>query len=140
MPGGASGGCMTVWRRETRVCPVCENRIRVVTVDACGSHGADSDFRPHYWGTDPLEQFIHACRDCGFAGTDADFREGLSETVIRRIRKFLTPRTRDLARAGAPFFRFEFAALIYEWQDRSSLEVGDAFLRAAWVARLRENR
>lgn len=131
---------MTVWRRETRACPVCENRFGVVTIDACGSFGADSDFRPHYWGPDPLEHLVHACRECGFAGTDTDFHEGVGETVIRRIRKFLTPRTRDLGRAGAPFFRFEFAALIYEWEDRSSLEVGDAFLRAAWVARIRENR
>lgn len=131
---------MTVWRRDMRVCPVCEHRFRVLMVDACGSHGADSDFRPHYWGTDPLEHFVHACRECGFAGTEADFNDGVQESVIRRIRKFLTPRTRDLGRGGAPFFRYEFTALIYEWEERGSLEVGDAFLRAAWVARLKENR
>jgi uncharacterized protein (DUF2225 family) len=131
---------MTIWRRDIRVCPVCENRFAVEAVDACGSHGADSDFRPHYWGSDPLEHFVHACRECGFAGTETDFREGVTEPVIRRIRKFLTPRTRDLSRSSAAFFRYEFLALIYEWEDRSSLEVGDAFLRAAWVARARENR
>ena len=123
-----------------RVCPVCENRIRVVLVEACGSFRADSDFRPHVWGADPLEQLVQACRECGFAGTEADFRDGLTEPVIRKIRKFLTPRTRDLTRESAPFFRYEFLALIYEWEDRSSLEVADAFLRASWVARLRENR
>ena len=83
---------------------------------------------------------MHACREGGFAGTDADFRDGVTETVMRKIRKFLTPRTRDLNRAHAPFFRYEFLALIYEWEDRSSMDVGDAFLRASWVARMRENR
>ena len=43
-------------------------------------------------------------------------------------------------RVHAPFFRYEFLALIYEWEDRSSLEVADAFLRASWLARARENR
>ena len=128
------------WRDEIRACPVCENRFAVRSVEACGSHGADSDFRPHFWGADPWEHFVHACRECGFAGTDADFRDGVTEAVMRKIRKFLTPRTRDLARAHAPFFRYEFLALIYEWEDRSSMDVGDAFLRASWVARMRENR
>lgn len=123
-----------------RVCPVCENRITVGLPEACGSFRADSDFRPHVWGRDPLEHSVHACRECGYAGTEADFREGLTEPVIRKIRKFLTPRIRDLGRAHAPFFRYEFLALIYEWEDRSSLEVADAFLRASWLARARENR
>ena len=65
---------------------------------------------------------------------------GVPENVIRKIRKFLTPRTRDLNRASAPFFRYEFMALIYEWEDRESMEVGDSFLRASWVARQRSNR
>ena len=125
---------------EIRACPVCEARFAVQTVHSCGSHGADSDFRPHYWGQDPLESFVHACYECGFSGYAEDYREGVTEIVIRKIRKFLSPRTRDLKRAGAAFFKYEFLALIYEWEDRSSIEVGDSFLKASWVARARENR
>ncbi len=65
---------------------------------------------------------------------------GVPENVIRKIRKFLTPRTRDLNRPNAPFFRYEFMALIYEWEDRDSLEVADSFLKASWVARHQTNR
>jgi uncharacterized protein (DUF2225 family) len=123
-----------------RACPVCEARFRVSAVDCCGSHGSDSDFRPVYWGPDPLESFVHACPECGFSGYAEDYREGVTETVIRKIRKFLTPRIRDLKRPNSPFFKYEFLALIYEWEDRASLEVGDSFLKASWVARARQNR
>ncbi|MCA9753985.1 MAG: DUF2225 domain-containing protein [bacterium] len=128
------------FKPEIQVCPVCEARFEVPSVRSCGSHGADSDFRPHCWGYDPLEDQVQACRECGFAGYPEDFREGVTENVIRKIRKFLTPRTRDLKRPSAAFFRYEFLALIYEWEDRSSLEVADSFLRASWVARSRQNR
>jgi hypothetical protein len=131
---------MTTLQEEIRVCPVCEARFTVATVHSCGSHGADSDFRPHFWGADPLESYVHACNDCGFAGYAQDFLDGVSEIVIRKIRKFLSPRTRDLGRPQAGFFRYEFMALIYEWEDRSSIEVGDSFLKASWVARGRANR
>ncbi|HMB68408.1 MAG TPA: DUF2225 domain-containing protein [bacterium] len=131
---------MTTFAEEMRVCPVCEARFAVTAVQAGGSHGADSDFRPHHWGSDPLDHYVHSCVECGFSGYDQDFHDGVSEMVIRKIRKFLSPRTRDLTRSSAPFFRYEFMALIYEWEDRPSLEVGDSFLRASWVARNRKNR
>lgn len=131
---------MTTLQTDTCKCPVCEAVFMVRSVDSCGSHGCDSDFRPHYWGPDPLEHFVHSCEACGFSGYPANYAEGVSEGVIRKIRKFLTPRTRDLTRAHAPFFRYEFMALIYEWEDRNSLDVADSFLRASWVARARKNR
>jgi len=131
---------VTTFVDEIRVCPVCEARFPVTAVQSCGSYSADSDFRPHHWGPDPLENFVHSCTECGFSGRDDDFRDGVSEVVMRKIRKFLSPRTRDLTRANAPFFRYEFMALIHEWEDRPSLEVGDSFLRASWVARARGNR
>jgi uncharacterized protein (DUF2225 family) len=31
-------------------------------------------------------------------------------------------------------------AIIYEWSDRSTLEVGDSFLNASWLARAQRNR
>lgn len=131
---------MTTLLEETRACPVCEARFPVMAVSSCGSFGADSDFRPRFWGVDPLENFVHACNQCGFAGYPEDFQEGVTEVVIRKIRKFLTPRTRDLSKAHAPFFKYEFVALIYEWEDRASLEVADSFLKASWVARSTSNR
>ncbi len=131
---------MTTLQDEIWVCPVCEARLQVKAVHTCGSHGADSDFRPHFWGIDPLESYVHSCQECGFSGSAEDYRDGVPENVIRKIRKFLTPRTRDLARPGSPFFRYEFMALIHEWEDRDSLEVGDNFLKASWVARLHSNR
>jgi uncharacterized protein (DUF2225 family) len=66
--------------------------------------------------------------------------EGVTEPVIRKVRKFLTPRTRDLTRPRGSFYKYEFLALIYEWEDRASRDVGDGFLRASWVARDLGNR
>lgn len=131
---------MTTLHSETRTCPVCETVFPVQSVESCGSHGCDSDFRPHYWGPDPLEHFVHSCMECGFSGYVENFDDGASEVVIRKIRKFLTPRTRDLSRAQSAYFRYEFMALIYEWEDRDSLDVADSFLRASWVARTCNNR
>jgi hypothetical protein len=54
---------MATWRDEIRACPVCENRFAVRSVEACGSHGADSDFRPHFWGpTHGSTSCTHAVR------------------------------------------------------------------------------
>jgi uncharacterized protein (DUF2225 family) len=112
----------------------------VTTPESAGSFGADSDFRPRFWGKDPLEAYVHACPECGFAGYADDYLEGVTEGVIRKIRKFLTPRTRDLAKPNSAYYKFEFLALIYEWEDRASIEVGDSFLKASWVARACGNR
>lgn len=131
---------MTTFVEEIRVCPVCEARFAVHAVQSAGSYRADSDFRPHHWGPDPIDGYVHSCVECGFSGYERDYSHGVSEMVIRKIRKFLSPRTRDLSRSSAPFFRYEFLALIYEWEDRPSLEVGDGFLRASWVARGCRNR
>ena len=51
----ATEGRMTTLKEEIRICPVCEFRFAVTAVHSCGSHGADSDFRPHFWGSDPLD-------------------------------------------------------------------------------------
>ncbi len=125
---------------EICACPLCEARFPVETSGSSGSYAADSDFRPRFWGQDPIETFVHACPECGFAGYADDFLEGLTEGVIRKIRKFLTPRTRDLTKPNGAYFKYEFLALIYEWQDRASIEVGDSFLKASWVARSSGNR
>jgi uncharacterized protein (DUF2225 family) len=135
-----SGGSMTTVQTEIRICPVCEAHFAVNAVTSCGSHGADSDFRPHYWGSDPLENLVHSCSECGFSGYSEDFLEGVPESVIRKIRKFLTPRLRDLEKPDSGFYKYEFLALIYEWEDRPSLQVGDSFLKASWVARKCGNR
>jgi uncharacterized protein (DUF2225 family) len=131
---------MTTVQTEIRICPVCEAHFAVNSVASCGSHGADSDFRPHYWGSDPLENLVHSCAECGFSGYSEDYLEGVPESVIRKIRKFLTPRLRDLAKPNSGFYKYEFLALIYEWEDRPSLQVGDSFLKASWVARKCGNR
>lgn len=131
---------MSTLMQETRACPLCESRFPVMSISSCGSFGADSDFRPRFWGLDPLENYVHACGSCGFAGTSDDFLEGITEGVTRKIRKFLTPRTRDLGKPQSAFYKFEFVALIYEWQDRASLDVGDGFLKASWIARASGNR
>lgn len=131
---------MTTLRQEMRACPVCESRFPISLVTSSGSFGADSDFRPRFWGPDPTEHFVQACMQCGFSGTEDDFLDGVTEGVIRKIRKFLTPRTRDLTKPSGAFYKYEFLALIYEWEDRSSREVGDGFLRASWIARGVGNR
>ena len=118
---------MTTLQQEVRTCPVCEARFPISMVTSSGSFGADSDFRPRFWGPDPTEHFVQACLQCGFSGTEEDFMDGVTEGVIRKIRKFLTPRTRDLTKPSGSFYKYEFLALIYEWEDRSSRDVGDGF-------------
>ncbi|NNE44247.1 MAG: DUF2225 domain-containing protein, partial [Gemmatimonadetes bacterium] len=86
---------MTTFMEEIRICPVCEERFGVNAVQSTGSYAADTDFRPHHWGPDPVEHYVHSCLECGYSGYHHDFHQGVSEMVIRKIRKFLTPRTRD---------------------------------------------
>ncbi|MDP6460885.1 MAG: DUF2225 domain-containing protein [Gemmatimonadota bacterium] len=131
---------MTMESAEIRICPVCEARFQSVTPLCTGSHAADSDFRPHFWGADPLGAQVQSCEECGFSGYAQDYLDGVEESVLRKIRKFLSPRVRDISLPDTAFYKYEFLALIYEWEDRSSLEVGDSFLRASWMARTVANR
>ena len=54
---------------EICACPLCEARFPVETSGSSGSYAADSDFRPRFWGPDPLETFVHACPEWASPGT-----------------------------------------------------------------------
>ncbi|TFF90832.1 MAG: DUF2225 domain-containing protein [Promethearchaeota archaeon] len=47
-------------------CPVCEKGFKSLTVGSFGSASMRTDFRPNYWGANPVSHFFHACPNCGF--------------------------------------------------------------------------
>jgi len=98
----------------------------------------DSDFRPYYYLDGTIDNMIVACEKCCFAGTPDDFLHPVSRFTRNKISRLLLPRQRDLNRG--PWIRHEFASLIAEWNDASSLKVAHLFLRTAWVARVHNSK
>lgn len=56
-------------------CPVCGKSFQSSEVGSCGFASKRTDFRPNYWGFNPVEYFYHLCPHCGFCGNGVDFKE-----------------------------------------------------------------
>ncbi len=106
-------------------CPRCGGAFVTNAVMSCGNAGQDTDFRPHYWGTNPLPHFLHRCPLCRFVGSQEDFElhEGSTEGL-------------PVDEAGPGAGRYADAAGLAEREGESLKTVADLYLRAGWCARV----
>ncbi len=124
-------------------CPVCAAEFQATIVESVAHQGQDSDFFPHYVGTNPMPHFLVQCPTCRFCAYPDDFRppdgtaapptptrNNIDEIVAQPLSKKLPPDAR----------RFYLAAKIYEKQLRNPYLIGNLYLRAAWCCRLVEDR
>lgn len=113
-------------------CPKCRTEFLTDSIASCGHAGMDTDFRPQYWGMDPLPLFIHRCPRCRFIGESDEFQE---QTALFPSQIEFAPRRylRDPDDAG--WDRYVDLARRKQSEGAPKREVGEALLRAAWCAR-----
>jgi uncharacterized protein (DUF2225 family) len=124
---------MTTFVEIHLTCPACRTQFASRLITSCGNRGQDTDFRPHYWGLDPLPHFVHTCPSCEFSGLTDDFVE--PGTEAERVDHDEPPARPFDDTPGSR--KYELAAERYAAaQQPEHRLVGDLYLRASWCARL----
>jgi uncharacterized protein (DUF2225 family) len=128
---------MTTVREASLTCPACGTTFKVHVVGSCGYVGQDTDFRPHYWGLDPLPLFVHTCPKCLFSGYEAHFGAAVSEELRRWL---VEEHGLGRLQSDASSRRYTLAARCREQAGDGPVAVADLYLRASWCARSEEDR
>ena len=128
---------MTTMFDTTIRCPACDTSFQVRTVGSCGAAGQDTDFRPKYWGANPLPHFVHTCPNCLFSGTSGHFEGAVDDRLRAWLASEKALGTRAPKSASA---RFALAARCREQARDDALSVADLYLRGSWCARSEGDR
>ena len=65
-------------------CPICETDFESSSVGSCGYASKRTDFRPNYWGLNPVEYFFHDCPHCGFCSDENYFNSKIENPELRK--------------------------------------------------------
>src|SRR5438309_11755724 len=95
-------------------CPVDGTDVDVTILLSTDSLlGHDRDLCPHAAGSDEIRSGVSACPVCGFAGTPAEFKAGVSDDVAEKVKSSLA------RKPGAPpleaWERYANRAQILDW-------------------------
>lgn len=74
---------MTTSRLVSIRCPICKEKFNTVFISSCGYASKRTDFRPNYWGMNPVEYFYHLCPNCGFCGSSDVFDTKISNDLVK---------------------------------------------------------
>ncbi len=74
---------MTTLFPITLICPICESSFTSSSVGSCGYASKRSDFRPNYWGWNPVEFFYHLCPHCGFCASESVYHSKVTNRVFQ---------------------------------------------------------
>lgn len=77
---------MTTFFPIELICPVCGTEFESQTVGSCGFASKRTDFRPNYWGANPVYHFYHDCPTCGFCSSQQIYDTKINnEEFIKHI-------------------------------------------------------
>lgn len=117
---------MTTLFAVALICPRCGEPFLSTALGSYGSSGQDTDFRPHFWGFDPLPLMLHRCPRCRYVAEDDAFaRADLPYDAC-------TP-PRDAE--DDPVRRYTDAARCAREDGRPPLHIASLLHRGAWCAR-----
>jgi uncharacterized protein len=123
---------MTTYHTIKTQCPCCSKEVEIRVLTSTNYFGQHTDFRRETMGFPPTQVLINTCLNCGYSGYESDFDTGikLAANVVNKINSEIRPRLQG----GEPDAgrRYEFAALIAEWQDAGADTIAELYLRAAW--------
>ncbi|MFX1296417.1 MAG: DUF2225 domain-containing protein [Promethearchaeota archaeon] len=74
---------MTTFYSITLICPVCKAEFRSSIIGSCGYASKRTDFRPNYWGFNPVQFFYHLCPDCGFCANKKTFENKIENSAFQ---------------------------------------------------------
>ncbi|MBD3342906.1 MAG: DUF2225 domain-containing protein [Candidatus Lokiarchaeota archaeon] len=75
---------MTTFASINITCAVCKKNFDSNEIASCGFASKRTDFRPNYWGFNPVEYFYHLCPHCGFCATKKIHEMNLNIKNIKR--------------------------------------------------------
>ena len=64
-------------------CSVCGKSFKSNEIASCGFANKRTDFRPNYWGFNPVEYFFHLC-PCGFCGPRQIFETKIENDDVKK--------------------------------------------------------
>ena len=76
-------------------CSVCEKTFKSSEIGSCGYANRRTDFRPNYWGFNPVYYFYHLCSHCGFCAPKSVFEMNFDKTEIKQKMDELGPLKND---------------------------------------------
>ncbi|NVM31978.1 MAG: DUF2225 domain-containing protein [Candidatus Helarchaeota archaeon] len=82
---------MTTWYPIELVCPVCETTFTSNSIGSCGHASKRTDFRPNYWGFNPVRFFYHNCPECGFCAPYKYYQSKFENPAFREEIESLGP-------------------------------------------------
>ncbi|MCD4657471.1 MAG: DUF2225 domain-containing protein [Planctomycetes bacterium] len=128
---------MTTINERQIKCPYCNNYINIVEVTSFSVAEKESDFFPHYLGVNPLPILVETCPNCKFTDYTTNFEKTISDREREKISKVLKKMKYNPEISGAEKYRN--LALCSIAREKSSIEIGDCYLKSAWCDRLDEN-
>jgi len=139
------------------ICPSCDHEFRTYL---CSHQSAENvsgepkparlaeptrrdlistEFRPYLVGVKPLHFQVHTCPFCGLTGNIARFTGSMVLPVEEGLRAFLREHIVPLLRQDLSWMsfsgeRYEFSAMIMEYENAEPQKIGLQYLKAAWCA------
>ena len=75
---------MTTFSPISLNCPVCETSFGSNEIGSCGYASKRTDFRPNYWGFNPVRYFYHLCPNCGFCAPKPNFNSKFENPELKK--------------------------------------------------------
>ena len=82
---------MTTFSAIKLNCPICEETFSSGRIGSCGYASKRTDFRPNYWGMNPVTYFYHLCPHCGFSASESYFGQKITNSELVMMVKELGP-------------------------------------------------
>jgi len=134
---------MTTFSPITLECSVCDEIFESSEIGSCGYGTRRTDFRPNYWGFNPVNYFYHLCPNCGFCAPKeiykGKFENSVDKLNLRRELDRLKPieevtLSKKVERA---MICLEIANKI-DIADLNDLNLANNWLEAFWWAETEE--
>ncbi|MGV9171691.1 MAG: DUF2225 domain-containing protein [Promethearchaeia archaeon] len=110
-------------------CPVCKGEFQSSEIGSCGFASKRTDFRPNYWGMNPVEYFYHLCPSCGFCGAKDFYKKEITDEKIKQRIKSLDA----LENPSLPQ-KIEQAMICLEiLNDREVVQLNNFQLANSWI-------
>jgi uncharacterized protein (DUF2225 family) len=114
-------------------CPVDRHEFSVEAVVSMTSDGQYFDFQQKGAIGRHYEHLVYSCPVCHFSGAREDFKKQLDASTKKRVLEELTPLQKGKKLDDVT--ECEYAAKIYQWQNRKKEEIGNIYLIASYLLR-----
>ncbi|TFF84267.1 MAG: DUF2225 domain-containing protein [Promethearchaeota archaeon] len=127
---------MTTYSLIKLNCPVCKTTFSSGSIGSCGFASKRTDFRPNYWGMNPVEFFYHLCPRCGFCASMKFIKKDIKHPEFIKKLKSLEPLNKENKLSE----KLERAAVCAELMNElkihlfNSFSLGNFWLEPYWWA------